>query len=387
VATEVAFGLVIVASEVAYGVPADRAALYAASVVGLGAVFSGLAVFVGQLVRRGAGVTGIGIMVLGAVFMARALGVMHDNGWDWASPLAWQQETRPFTDDPRLWPLLLLFGTAAVFSTAGLYLVARRDLGAAVLGSRRGSPTAGALLRSRAGLAVHLHGFIAAAWIAGTFVTAAVFGLFTGDMADILDQMPQMGDVFGTTGTIEAGYIGMMIQLVGLMAVGAGAESVVRLRSEETDDRLEPTLVEVTGRAGWIGPQFLAALGVATATHLAGGLGLWWTSRSDVDGIWTGVFAQLPPVLLLVAIGLLLVGVWPKLTQLLWAPFAYVALVAMLGTTIQMPVWSMKLSPMYLVGLVPADAVARGVVAGLVVGTVALVAIGAAGMRHRDVPS
>jgi len=386
VVTELLLGALIMTSEIAYGVPPGGAALYATSVVGLGAVFSGLAVFVGQLVRRGAGVTGVGVLVLGVVFVARAIGAVHDNGWRWASPLAWQQETRPFTDAPRLWPLLLLFGTAAAFTSAGLYLVARRDLGAAVVASRHGRPTAGVLLRSRAGLAAHLHGYIATAWILGTLATAAVFGVFTGDIADIVDQMPQMGDVFGTSGSVEAGYVGMMIQLVGLMAVGAGAASVTRLRSEETADRLEPTLVAVTGRAGWIGPQFLTALAVAAATHLAGGLGLWITARSNVGGIWTGVFAQLPAVLLLVAIGLLLVGAVPRLTPLLWAPLAYVALVAMLGTTIRMPEWSMKLSPMYLIGLVPADDVAMGVVAGLVAGTVALVVAAAAGMRHRDVP-
>ena len=188
---------------IAYGEPADAAWLYGASIATLGGVFAGLATFVGQLVRRAAGVTAVGIIVLGGAYLTRAIGDVRDNAWKWLSPLAWQQETRPFADDSRVWPLLLALAVVIVLVVAGLVLVGSRDLGSAMVASRPGPRRASRFGASTLGLALRAHAPAGLGWIAGAAVVGVVFGAFTDDIADAVAANPALAGMFGADAADE----------------------------------------------------------------------------------------------------------------------------------------------------------------------------------------
>ncbi len=379
-------GASMTATLVAYGEEPAGAVTYGASMTALGLVFAGIAVFAGQLFRRGAGVTATGIVVLGGSYVTRAIGDVRDNGWKWLSPLAWQQETRPFTDELRLWPLLLSLGVAAVLVTAGLVLAGRRDLGAALFASRPGPARAGGMLRTTLGVAVRMHTPSALGWIAGAAVIGVVFGAFTDDIADAIAANPQLAAFFPDPADANASYIGLSLLLLALMSLGVVGQSLARIRAEESEGRLESVLARSVSRPGWSAAHFLTSAAAATLTLVVGGAGLQLTASDEVDGILSAALAYVPAVLVVAGIAWALFGVLPRLTALIWAAVGYVAFVAFLGETLKLPDWAQNLSPLRAVGTVPVDDVSAQAEWVLAAVAVVLCAAGAVGFRLRDTP-
>ncbi len=379
-------GAVMTATLVAYGEDAAGAATYGGSMAALGLVFAGIAVFAGQLFRRAAGVTAVGIVVIGMSYVTRAIGDVRDNGWKWLSPLAWQQETRPFTDDLRVWPLLLSLGVAIVLIAAGLVLAGRRDLGAALFASRPGPARASAILRTTLGFAVRTHAPSAAGWIAGAFVIAVIFGAFTDDIADAIAANPQMAAFFPDPADANTAYIGLSLMLVALMALGVVGQGLSRIRAEEAEGRLESLLARSTSRPGWSSAHFGTSAVAAVVTLVAGGAGLQLTAGDAVDGIGAATAAYIPAVLVVAGVAWALFGLVPRLTALIWAAVGYIAFVAFLGETLKLPDWALNLSPLYAVGTVPVDDVSAQTEWVLAAIAVVLAAAGLIGFRRRDTP-
>ncbi|MDO8148010.1 hypothetical protein Q6350_06155 [Isoptericola sp. b515] len=384
-------GLSLVAALLAYDVDLAGAALYGASVTALGLVFAGVAMLAGQLLRRSAGVVAVGVATLLVAFVLRAVGDVEDNGWKWLSPLAWQQETRPFTDDPRVWPLLLELGTAAVLVAAGLVLVGRRDLGSAVVPSRPGPASARWFLTSGPGLALRQHGAALLAWTAGSVLVGALLGVFTDDIADIVAANPDLTVTVwpGAAADPTSWYVSFTLVMVMLMAFGASAQVLARTRREETRGRLEALLALAVRRTTWLGTHAAVAVLGGALVALAGGAALAVsTARATGDdaGTLVATVQFLPAVVAIAALGVALFGLVPRALALVWVAIAYVAVVETLGETLRMPDAAMEVSPLRAIGALPAeDPSGTGL---LVVGAVAvaLLIAGLAGFRHRDVP-
>ncbi|WP_029252276.1 ABC transporter permease [Paraoerskovia marina] len=385
----VVVGLGIVATALAGGVDAGAVGLYALSLTALGMVFAALATFVGQFVRRGARVTSVGVAFLGIAFVARGVGNVDENAWKWLSPLAWQQETRPFDTDPRWWPLLLALGVAAALATAGLVLVGNRDLGAAFFGGRPGPARASRWGRSSLGLAVRAHLPAAVAWAVGAFGVGAVFGTFGDDVTEMVAANPELGAFLGE-GEAADQYSTMLLLLVALMSLGLAGQGVGQIRAEETTGRIEPVLARSVSRVGWLATRGAVVAAGAAATMLAGGVGVSLTGTVDggatAGDLLAAAGAYVPAVLVLVGLGVCVVGVAPRLTWFVWLGLAYVVVVDLLGDTLDLPDWARALSPVHAVGRVPSDPVSGWAETWLAAIAVVLFVAGLVGFRRRDVP-
>ncbi|GAA3635015.1 ABC transporter membrane-spanning protein [Microbacterium awajiense] len=379
-------GLVMALTLIAYGEDADGAILYGASIVGLGLVFSGIAIFAGQLLRRSSGVTGVGVLILGIAYITRAIGDVRANGWKWLSPLAWQQETKPFTDDLRLWPLLLALGVAAVLVTAGLVLVGRRDLGSAMVASRPGPGRAGATLRTTLGIATRTHVVSGVAWAVGTFAVAVIFGAFTDIVADAIETNPEMAAFFPDSSEVNEGYVGFVLVIVVLMAMGYMGQSLGKIRAEEAEGRLEVLLAGSVSRYGWSAAHFGVSTVIALIIVMVGGAGLQLTASTEVDKIPESTLAFLPAVLVVSGLAFALFALLPRSSAVIWLAVGYMVAVSFLGNTLSLPDWALNLSPLYAVGNLPSDDVSAGAEWILLAIAVVLIAVGFIGFRRRDVP-
>lgn len=384
-------GLGIFATAVLGGVDTGAVGLYATSLSALGIVFAAFAILIGQFVRRGARVTSVGVAYLGVAFVTRGVGNVNDNAWKWLSPLAWQQETRPFDTDPRWWPLVVALGVAAVLATIGLVLVGRRDLGAAFFGGRPGPAGASRFGRTTTGLAVRAQVPSVVAWSLGAFGVGAIFGTFGDDVAQMVAANEQLGAFLGEGDAVDQ-YATMLLLLVALMALGLGGQGIAQIRSEETSGRLEPTLARAVPRVGWLATRGAVVAVGAALVMVIGGAGVALTATSGTDGASTagdylaaGV-AYVPAVLVVVAFGVLLVGLAPRLTWLLWAAIAYIVVSDLLGDTFDLPEWARAISPIHAVGRVPGESISGWAETWLVVIAVAMFVVGLGAFRRRDVP-
>ncbi|GAA1525927.1 ABC-2 type transport system permease protein [Agromyces terreus] len=374
---------------IAYDVDAADAWLYGTSMTLLGCVFAGLAVFVGQLVLRARGVSSIGVLVIGFAYVTRAIGDVRDSWWKWLSPLAWQQETRPFADDARVWPLAISFGVALAFAVVGLVLVGRRDLGSAVFAARPGRTRASSFAGTALGLALRAHSATVLAWSVGAAAISGVFGAFTDDIADAVAANPALEGMLGGSGSGSANdaYAEMVLLILVFMAMGCLGQAVGRMREEETSGRLETTLARSESRVWWMAAHGLVAMAGAALIVLVGSAVLAWSAGDETHGVVAAGFAYLAAVLVFGALGLLLLGVLPRFTAAIWAVLGVIVFLALLGSTLSLPDWVLALSPVQAVGHLPGEDVSASAEWALVGIAAVLAAVGLVGFRRRDIPS
>jgi ABC-2 type transport system permease protein len=383
----VAFGIMLCA--LGFGIDAGDAVLYALSLAGLGTVWVAIAALIAQLVRLPGKVYAISLVLLGVAYATRAIGDVHDNGWKWLSPLAWQQETRPFATDARWWPLLLPAVTSTTLIVIAIAESGRRDLGSGVLNTRAGPARAAPHRRSMIGLAVGTHRAAIAGWAAGAVGVAVVFGALSEAVADAVATNP----AFATLDGGADAYLALSLLLLVLMASGCAAQGLSKLRGAELDGSLEPTLARPTSRHGWIGAHLaVVAVGFSAVTLISalalgitvGDLG---NDGNQTPALLGSALAYLPAIAVIAGVSVALFGWLPRLQALTWVLVGYAAFIGFVGPSLDVDEWVLRISPLYSVGFVPADDPSAGGIAALGVIAVAIAAVGFIGFRRRDVPS
>jgi len=144
VGANLVLGVLAALGMISTGLPADGSFAFGLAWAGVGIAFAAIAAVVAQLTRSARTATGIGVAVLGVVYVLRAVGdtveVTGPSWLTWLSPIGWAQQFRPYAGN-RWWVLLIVVGFAVVAAAAADILVARRDLGAGLVPDRAGPAT------------------------------------------------------------------------------------------------------------------------------------------------------------------------------------------------------------------------------------------------------
>ncbi len=198
-----------------------------------------------------------------------------------------------------------------------------------------------------------------------------------------------VGRLGGTAGLADA-LLSAMIGLLGLVSAVFMVQVVLRLRSEETSQRVEPLLATGMGRVRLAGAYALVAAGGGAALMVAGGrlAGLGYGLRSGDVGtqlprVLAAAAGQVPAAWVVAGVALALFGLLPRSTQAGWAVLVVFFLFGQLGPTLRLPQWLLDVSPFTHAPKLP---VHTGAALGwLVVVSAALTAAGLVGFRRRDV--
>jgi ABC-2 type transport system permease protein len=400
---DLALAIGVAFAVLANGLPTTGSLLVGASVASVGLVFVGVAAVAAQTASTGRGAIGICAAVLGGAFLLSGLGNMlgsvdasgtrvTSTWFTWLSPIGWAQQVRPYGGD-HLWPLgLNLVLAFSLVATAG-WLVGHRDLGRGMAATRPGPRHASPRLLSTAGLAWRLQRGVLVGWA----VALGVFGLILGSLSDQIRQATgATADFYMRTGgsdQILDAYRTSIIQMAGMFVAIYLVQVLLHLHTDEAGGTLEPVLATHVSRARWLlGTIVNAVLGstalmlcFATCMALASGLVLGGTGR-ELTSLWWAALVQVPGILVLGAMVVAAVGLVPRLA----APSSWTLLLLslvlgpMFGPGFGLPQWILDLSPFTHLPKAPANPVS---VAQLVVVTVtglALVALGLAALRRRD---
>jgi ABC-2 type transport system permease protein len=379
--------------------PWAGSAALALSVGACGLAFAALAALTAQLAGTARGARGLAIGALGLTFMLRAVGDTSPGGlsWlSWASPLGWAEFTRPFgSDGERWWALAVLVAAAAVLVVAAFALAAWRDHSAGLLPDRPGRPAASGLLRGPFSLAWRLQVSVLLAWGAGYMLIFAAFGAAAKGIGSFLGTSAVLKRYFlqiGYQHTIIDAYLSAMMLLAGLGAAAYATSAVLRLRTDETGNLAEPVLATATGRIRWALSHISVAVGgsglLLAAAGLSAGLSygiLTGSVSTQVPQLLGAALARWPAAAVLAAVAALVFGLLPwESTALAWSVMALVAVIALVGPSLQMPAVIMDISPFTQLPKLGAP-VAAEPLAWLCGIAVALGAAGLLGLRRRDV--
>lgn len=386
-------GAVIAGCLAVTGLDVVGSAAFGASCLVTGLAFGALALCAAQLTGHSRSASGIGMAVLGALFLARAAGDVDDQSggsWlSWLSPIAWAQQIRVF-DDLRLWPLGLGAGLAVVALVVAAVLAGRRDLGEGLLPGRRGRAAAPGRLRSPAGMAMRLLWPSAVAWTVSLLVLGAVFGGLAGAIEDLVAESPDIARWLGGSKALLESYAGLVAAYLAAAVTALAVQMVLRLRDEEMTGRIEHQIAMGASRTGVMG-GWLGVTSVGLVLALLGsavGLGAGMTAAME-DRAWLwrligATLGYLPAVLAVMALAAALVGLVPRASRAGWAMVGWTAVVVFFGELLDIPDAAADISPVALTRMVPAEASSVAVLGGLSASAVVLSAVGLWGFRRRN---
>jgi ABC-2 type transport system permease protein len=372
--------------------PTAGSIAFGASMGAVGVFFAAVGVVAAQITENASTVYGIGGAVLGAAYLLRAAGDIGEGTLSWLSPIGWAQRMRPFADE-RWWPLLLFVGATVVLLVAGFALMARRDDGAGLVAARPGPARASSGLMRPSGFALRLRRGLFIGWTAGLFVGGLAMGSFGEEVDDLVGDSDLAENIIGQTGGagLVDSFFATILLIMAMIGTVYAVQSALRMRSEETAGRLEPLLATATSRWRWAGAQVFVTVAGVTLVLFACGLGAGISSAitSDDPGelprLLGAQLASLPAVLVVAGIAVALFGLVPRAASLAWAALGGCFFIGLLGPILQLPDWAMDLSPFTHVPKVPSADLETAPLIWLTAIAAALMAIGLAGFRRRDV--
>jgi ABC-2 type transport system permease protein len=428
----VAIGAVMTVAAVALGLPLAGTLVMAAGIMGCGVAFTGVAAVTAQVAQTARSARGLAIMVLGVAFLLRAVGdsvsATSPRWLTWLSPMGWAEVTRAFgqartvapcpvgvilsarllacvaSDSPRPWVLALPVLAAVLLAAVAAVLAVRRDYGAGMLPQRSGRPAAVPSLRTPLALAWRLHRSSVIAWLCGGLVFGFVFGSATKGIGGLLTSAQikkavlRMGGraaaaLLSNQSQLDDAFLAAILSFAGLAVAGYAIATMLRLRTEETEERADPVLATGAGRIGWgLSHALIAAVGTLAILVVIGvgaGLGLMARSVGGSGEIATMVgasLAQAPAVVVLAGLAAALFGLAPKASVgVSWSVLGLAVLVLVLGATLQLSHWALDISPFTHVPRLPGGTVTVAPMVWLSAVAVALACAGLAGLRHRDI--
>lgn len=391
---------------VALGMAAEHTPVAGSAVLGLawasaGIGGAGLGAVVAQLTRGAGAARGIGLAVVAASFVLRAAGdVAATRGsgpaWlSWTPQLGWSWQVRPY-DENRWWAALLVVVLAAGLAAVAFALSDRRDLGSGLVASRPGPAVGAGYLRTPLALAWRLHRASLAGWVAGFAAYGLLAGAIVQTAADLVKgnaQLQQMLERLGGRSAAADVFMASLLGVGGLVAAGYAIAAALRMRAEEASLHLEQVLATPVTRPRWVASHLVFALLGPAAALLAGGLaaGLLYGAQvgdpGQVPRTVAGALVQLPAVWVLAAVPVAVAGVRPRLAAAAgWTALALCVLLGQVGALLGLGSWVLDVSPFTHVPRVPGSAVTATPLVVLTLVAAALVAVGLAAFRRRDVP-
>lgn len=387
-----AVGAVVALGLLGSGLPMAGSIAMGAAFAATGTCFSGLALLTAQLAERTRVATGVALASLALAYLARAVGDVGDGRLSWATPMGWMQATRPYSGE-RWWPLALLFGAGLGLAAAALAVESRRDVGAGLLPSRTGPPSAGRGLTGPMSLAWRLHRGGLFAWAVGLALGGAAFGSVASSADDLVGDNDAIRNYLAQLGGADLSDVFLVTVLVYLALATAGfaIQTALRPSIEESTGRADVILAAGTPRARWLGGQLSVTVLGSTLLMAAGGLGtgvayaLSTSDASQVPRLLGAALTFVPAVWVTAALAAALHGLLPRAGGVAWALLVLGAVVAVLGGVLDIPDLVRDLSPFTHVPSVPAEPVAMAPLVALTGVAAVLMAVGVLGFRRRDV--
>ena len=400
VAANLVVAAVVAVTLTSTGQPAPGSLALGLAIGFSGIMLAAVGAVAAQLTDTAGAARGIGLAVLTLAFVLRAAGdSAGDNGavsWlSWLSPLGWVQRVRPFAGE-RWWVFVLPLALTAACAAAALALSLRRDVGAGLFPARLGRAEAAPGLASPLALAWRLHRGPLLGWVGGFVVLGAIYGSVAEGVGDILEDNPDLLDIFeqlGGGGSVLMDlYLSGVMGILGLIASAYAVQAALRMRSEEEELRAEPVLATAVARHRWVGSHLVFAFAGPAVVLVAAGLSIGLTYGAVAGDVGNQVprmlgsaLAQLPAVWILVSITVLLFGVLPRLAGASWLVYGAVVLITLLGAVIGLGQWVLDLSPFTHVPTLPGGELLLAPLIWLVTIGALLLVPAFTGFRRRDV--
>ncbi len=374
------------------GIAARSATYFALAIASAALMFLAVGAFCAQLSTSRRQAAGVASVVLGASYALRML-ADSSNGlaWlRWSTPLGWIENLQPLTD-PRPVALVPIALLVAVVTYATLFLARRRDLGAGLLSDRSTIASVRRLPTTTLGLSIYSSRATLLAWAGGIVAYGLLLGGIAKSGGKIITSSPSLRAAFARLGVSGAeAYLSVALLIMAVLLAFVALGQVSAARKEESSGQLENLLVRPLLRATWLAERIGIGVAVTLTGGLLAGLATWLGAVSDrapvhfVSLLDAGLNVAFPALLLL-GLGILVLGVAPRLVSVVtYSTFVWFLLIEILGSVVDLNHWILDLSAFHQMAASPGVAVNWPVNAVLAALTVLSATLGVAAFRRRD---
>lgn len=372
----------------------------------MGMVFAGIAAVAAQLTQTSRAANAIAGGSVGLFFLLRAvgdaMGEVQPGGTEvksglatMFSPMGLAREVQPFIRD-NIWPLVVLGLMVCALVGGALFLRLRRDIGSGLFPARRGPAVASASLSSAFGLAFRQQRGLIVGWLIGLTVLAVALGSMAQEVAKITASSKDMAEAIALLGgskNLTDAYLAYSMSLFGVMAVGYAIQAMQKVRSEESEGRLELILAGGVRRQSWLLSHMLITVVGGAILVTTAGLAAGVTNgimSNDLGGqafvLLQAGMVQIPVVLLFISLVAILFAAVPSLSGALsWTFFAGSYAVMQLGALLKLPQWVIDLSPFTHIPALPAEDLSWSPLISMTIVTVAIAVVAVVTFRRRNI--
>ena len=363
--------------------------LWGATLGVTGLVFAALAALFSQLTASARTAMGYSFLALGLSYMLRAPGDMNPDMEILAliSPLGLPLRTEAYIGN-YWWPIWVMLAITIVISLVAFRLNFIRDIDQGIIPAKPGPAYGSVLMRSPHGLAFKLLKTSLIVWIASMFLLGASYGTVLGGLDEFVatNEMYQqlilgpfaieflegltveetvvaMRSAVAAAGFSVPQLFSAMINLImGMFVTVPAVLFVLKAKSEETDMRTELVLATPVCRKGYLAGYVVIAFVMTVLIQLASALGMYAAAVGTLENIsdfplsfaLQSALVYVPAIWVKVSVAILLVGLLPKATGIVWAYFAYSFLFIFFGQGFGIfPDWIVYLSPFAFVTQMP----------------------------------
>jgi ABC-2 type transport system permease protein len=183
-------------------------------------------------------------------------------------------------------------------------------------------------------------------------------------------------------------YVTLVMALIAAIPV---INCTLKLRSEERKHRLDSVYALAVSKAGMFATYIVISLCLSLLLQLAQSFGLWLmanTVMAEPFALWDVLAAGLgllPGMWLFTGIGVLLTGLLPRLTAIVWAYFGLSFFAVYIGRMMDLPAFVAKLSAFGALPSYPVDAFAVAPFMAVTAVAMVLIGIGLVAYARREV--
>lgn len=366
--------------------------LFGASIGAAGVLGAVLGLLFAQIMPNSSGATGVGLGLVGLLYMARAGTDASNPDWSMINPMGWTYLTYPFTDNNWM-PLVFVLIFSLVVIIISFVLEGNRDMGAGYLPEREGRAHAKSSLLSVQGLFARLNRGAIIGWFIGFLVMGAAYGSIYGDMQTFLQSNEVMQQMFTQADvSLEASFTSTIIMVMAVLVSILPIVIINKLFVEENRSQLSQIFSTKVSRT----ELFWTSVGLAIFAGVLGTLlsvaGLGGTALSVMESdssmgmadFFAAGFNLWPSVLFFTGLSALVIGWVPGAGKLVYVYLAYSFMLNYFGGIVDFPDWFLKTVIQDWLPQMPVESFDLPVFITITAISIVLMVIGYIGYKRRD---
>lgn len=376
------------------GMSFHGAILYGTQLGVIGLFFAALTAIFSQLSSSSRGATGLSFGALAIIYLLRAAGDMGTEVLSYISPMGLIQRAQVFVKNI-WWPVFAVLALTLLLVLIAYALNRVRDIDQGFLSAKPGKKEASAYLHSPYGLVFRLLRTNLIIWVAGMFLVGAAYASILGTIDEFVASSEFYSMVIGLNPnfTVAQMFVSMVTSIMTMIGIVPSLMTMLKLRSEEQCGRTEHILSHPVSRLTYMAGYAIMAFITSVLMQCAIALGIYFVASATLQDpgaltlgyLLNATCVYLPAVWIMLGITILLIGLLPRISGMIWGYFAFTCFVTFIGRIPDiLPDWITKLTPLGYIPNLPADSIHYPTLIIMTLISILLTGIGFIFYRKRD---